>query len=94
VNAIPLPVFFLAVFGIAWIISDSKISLPVRVAIAKRLGTESALVTFLECPACLSFWIGLGVGFGAFGSFGFAALLFAPACSAVSLLLWTWMNRS
>ncbi len=50
----------LAIFGLAWIIADSKISYLLRLKIAQSRYWQ--LNTFLECPACTSFWIGLVTG--------------------------------
>lgn len=47
-----------AIWGAAWVIADSKLTLPVRSALASRFG-ESWLLSLLECPACTSFWLGL-----------------------------------
>ena len=80
----------LAVFGVAWIIADSKISLPVRKAIATRLGADSLLLTLLECPPCLSFWLGIAAAF-LLGD-GRSAIVLAPLCTAISLILWTYVD--
>jgi hypothetical protein len=45
-------------WGIAWVIADSKLSLPVRRQLAEIRGENSLLVQLLECPACMSFWLG------------------------------------
>jgi len=81
----------LGVFGVSWIIADSKISLPVRRLVAKMLGADSLLLTLLECPPCLSFWLGLGAAF--LLHWVRFAVVMAPLCTAVSLLLWSYVNR-
>jgi hypothetical protein len=81
----------LAVFGVAWIIADSKISLPVRRFVAKQLGDASLFLMLLECPPYLSFWLGLGAAF--LVNQPWLAVVLAPLCTAVSLLLWTYVER-
>jgi hypothetical protein len=82
----------LGVFGVSWIIADSKISLPARRLAAKTLGADSLLLTLLECPPCLSFWLGLGAAFLLhWASF---AIVMAPLCTAVSLLLWSYVEKT
>ena len=56
--------YALSVFGLTYIVGQSKISLPVREFLAN---TRNVLLVFLidlvECPACASWWIGLIHGF-------------------------------
>ena len=85
-------VIALAVFGVAWIIADSKISLPARRLVAKHLGAESLFLTLLECPPCLSFWLGLGAAFLLHQ--GRSAVVLAPLCTAVSLILWAYVEKA
>ena len=82
----------LSVFGISWIIADSKISLPIRRAIAAKLGLESLFLALLECPPCLSFWLGLAAAY-LLHWMAFAVVL-APLCTAVSLLLWSYVEKN
>ena len=82
--SLPFPIVILGIFGIAWVIADSKISLPLRKIVAAR---SIWAVTLLECPACLSFWFGLAAGFGM--RLGAEAILFAFACTATSLVLYS-----
>jgi hypothetical protein len=82
----------LSVFGVSWIIADSKISLPFRRLVAAKLGADSLLLTLLECPPCLSFWLGLGAAF-LFHWASFAVVM-APLCTAVSLLLWSYVEKA
>ena len=63
-----------AVWGAAWALADSKISLPARKALAARFG-ESWLLALIECPACTSFWLGLLYSV-------FVVHLLAPLCYA------------
>jgi len=82
----------LGVFGVSWIIADSKISLPFRRVVAAKLGPESLFLALLECPPCLSFWLGLAAAF-AFHWMAFAVVM-APLCTAVSLLLWSYVEKA
>jgi hypothetical protein len=80
-------------FGVSWIIADSKISLPIRHWIVSKVGSESLLIQFLECPPCMSFWIGLFTGFLVYNSAAIAIVL-APVCTATSIVTWSFVNRS
>jgi len=82
----------LSVFGVSWIIADSKISLPIRRVIAKKLGAESLFLALLECPPCLSTWLGLGASISF--DWGRFAVVFTPFCTAVSLLLWSYVEKN
>ena len=81
----------LVIFGLAWVIADSKISYPLREWVGAR---SSFLLDLLECPACLSFWLGAasallsGWGFVRSITFGFAA----TGCSLVLFLLVKFLN--
>jgi hypothetical protein len=81
-----------AVFGVAWIIADSKISLPFRRFVAAQLGAESLLLSLLECPPCLSFWLGLAAG--QMLHRGYSSLFLAPFCTAVSVVLWAYVEKA
>lgn len=55
-----LVTLFLATFGLSYIVGRSKISLPVREALAAlHRGPVDFLLELVECPACLGFWLGL-----------------------------------
>lgn len=62
--------YAVASFGLAYIVGQSKISLPIRNLIAPPIEIEfepwgvirSGLVALLECPACFGFWTGLACG--------------------------------
>lgn len=56
---IPVAIYTLAAFGIAFVVGFAKISLGIREFIAARC---TWLISLLECPACLGFWIGLVAG--------------------------------
>jgi len=86
-----LLIIAISAFGLAWVIADSKISLPGRKIIAGKLGPDSLFLAFLECPPCLSFWIGLGTGIFLL-HLGFFSLLIAFFCTAISLILWTFVQ--
>lgn len=51
-------VYCFAALGISYVLGFSKLSKPVREALAKSPVTM-ILVLLLECPACLGFWIGV-----------------------------------
>jgi hypothetical protein len=77
----------LAVWGLAWIIADSKISFPIRGWISLRGPPWSTLVlSFLECPACTSFWFGLATAI-LFLDLRWLAIPFALASCGTSLVL-------
>ena len=80
----------LTVWGLAWIIADSKISFPVRVAIAETLGKDSIFLTLLECPPCLSFWLGLGIS--VLSGLKLFSIAMAFICTGFSLLCWTYVE--
>jgi hypothetical protein len=82
----------LGVFGVSWIIADSKISLPFRRFVAAQLGADSLLLTLLECPPCLSFWLGLASAF--LLHWARFAVVMAPLCTAVSLVLWAYVEKT
>lgn len=82
----------LFVFGAAWIIADSKISLPFRHWIVEKYGPESFLIQGLECPPCLSFWLGFFVGVIPYHSLTIG-MTTGPICTAFSILAWTYVQR-
>lgn len=61
-----LVLYFLAAFGLAYIVGHSAISMPLRLFIAgpseKPRVFFTTLIELIECPACLGTWIGLIVG--------------------------------
>jgi hypothetical protein len=79
-------VICMATFGLAWIIADSKISIPFRTWIARHTGEDSIVLMLLECPPCLSFWIGLffGIGYG----LGLYSILIAFVTTCFSVIAW------
>ncbi len=58
--------FWLACFGLAYVVGHSKISLPFRIALDSARVRNRGLISWLagwilaliECPACLGFWFG------------------------------------
>lgn len=80
----------MSVFGLAWVVADSKISLPFRRIVAQRIGDASLFLTLLECPPCLSFWLGLTVGLTI--GLGLGAIGLAFVCVAFSLLAWSFVQ--
>jgi hypothetical protein len=83
------------VWGAAWVIADSKLSLPFRHWVVSKWGNESKPIEFLECPACLSFWLGLAAGgfmhMGVFGAIGFG--LFACGVSIILAAITIGINH-
>jgi predicted ABC-type sugar transport system permease subunit len=67
--------YTLTMFGIAYVAGHSVISLPAREVIAVW---SQWLITMIECPACLGWWLGLVSGlifaFTGWRPFGPAAL--------------------
>lgn len=84
----------LAIWGAAWVIADSKISLPVRLGIfnAKWIPMRLRILDFLECPACTSFWMGLAVGV-LFLRLGWFSIAFGLMACGVSLVLFLVVKR-
>lgn len=76
-----------AIYGWAWIVSSSKISLPFREWVARQTPEDSLFLTLIECPVCLSFhggWIAGAFVFG-LGFFGCIALALVATTFAVLL---------
>jgi hypothetical protein len=95
VNAGFMTVFLYTVclFGFAYIVGHSLISQPVRRWIAPvpprptKLGTVlEVLITLVECPACLSVWVGFFAGLWYWRAFIPAVLLALYSCGAVFYL--------
>jgi hypothetical protein len=86
------PLALLAVWGASWILADSKISFPIRLRImASRFRYANALLTFLECPACTSFWLGLITAI-LFLDLRWLAIPFALASCGTSLVLYLFVR--
>jgi hypothetical protein len=79
----------LFVFGVAWVIADSKISVPFRRA--EVFGEDSFVLALLECPPCLSFWLGLFSGLGL--GLGLASVALGFVSTAFSVIAWTFVSR-
>src|SRR3990172_5118683 len=87
---LPPPYHFIfalgVVWGLAWVIADSKLSLPLRLAVVARSGEDGFWIKLLECPACLSFW--LGIAAGGFMHMGFlGAIAFGIFACGISFIL-------
>ncbi len=88
-----LVLFFLAAFGLAFVLGFSKISLPFREALSRGGVVGGFFVALVECPGCLGFWEGLAGWFwrGAFdlplGAGLLAGLVFALAVSGTNMVL-------
>jgi len=57
-----LLIYVVSLFGMCFILGHSQITLKHRIALAKKF---EGFVDMLECPACLSYWIGLFIGLSA-----------------------------
>ena len=97
---IDLIFFTMACFGLMYVIGHSVISLSIRERIA-RLSASSPggtvgmpsnlprwrfwLITLIECPACLGFWIGLAAGL-----FGYVPILvlLSPIPHPILAIVW------
>lgn len=77
-----------AIYGIAWIVAESKISYPLRREVANTLGPESLVLTLLECPVCQSFWYGLAAGFFILHLGFLLSLAFSLVAVTSSAVLW------
>jgi hypothetical protein len=56
--------YTLLIFGISYVLGHAKISLGPREWIARRQGKLwHWLLDLIECPACLSWWLGLAASF-------------------------------
>lgn len=75
---IPLVIYTVAVFGLAYVIGHAEVTRALRETLHDGPGplprTRRLVVVLMECPACLGFWLGLGFG------------LWAPPLAAVSPL--------
>ena len=77
-----------AIYGLAWIVAESKLTFPLRREVANTLGADSLILVLLECPVCQSFWYGLAAGFF-FLRLGFwFSLAFALVSVCSSAVLW------
>lgn len=84
-----LLLYTVACFGLAFVIGQSKISLPLRLLLEPQDDRQVFRVwvtLLLECPACLGFWFGLIYGLATGFTFGFP--LMGPM-GAVGLALYT-----
>ena len=77
-------VWALFVFGVTLIVTGSTASAPLRRWITRDV--SKTLGSFLSCPMCIGFWVGLIVGFT---RFALSMNPFVDACAA-SALCWTW----
>lgn len=86
---------WLAIWSLSWIIADSKISLPARLWLAQsefNIHLRGWPLTLAECPACLSFWIGLAVAL-IFFHLEWLAIPFALVSCGISLVLFLEVQR-
>ena len=83
-NWLAWPFYCLTAFGLAFVVGQSKISLPFRVALAKAGPVGLFLVELLECPGCFGFWCGIAYSFTAHGR---GLTLWAPPLWAGTIAL-------
>lgn len=57
-----LVMFVLAVSRLTRLINKDYLTDPVRIYVMKRFGVDSHAAYFLQCPWCVSMWVGLLVG--------------------------------
>lgn len=53
---------FLSLYGIAWVVGQSKISLPMREELQLKGDIGRFFLTLFECVGCFGFWEGLIAG--------------------------------
>lgn len=63
-------VYCFATFGLAFILGYSKIFEPFRAALWKAGPAGRFLVTLVECPGCLGWWVGVAAVIFHFDPFG------------------------
>jgi len=56
-KGVDLLVYAVSAFGLAWCISNSKVSYPLRLRLAEAGSVW--MLALLECPACLGWWLGI-----------------------------------
>lgn len=84
-NLLSLFVFTLASFGLAFVIGQSKISLPIRMVLEPESiltfsdSLRAWLLALMECPACLGFWFGLFYAW-------FVSPMFFPGPHSISIV--------
>jgi len=76
------------VYGLAWIVAESKLSFPFRREVASAFGADSLFLALLECPVCQSFWYALIAGFFFLGLGFWLAMGFALVAVCSSAVLW------
>jgi len=77
-----------AIYGLAWIVAESKLSYPLRREVANTLGPSSLVLILLECPVCQSFWYGLAAGFFILRLGLWLSLAFSLVAVTSSAVLW------
>jgi len=82
--------FALSVFRVARLLAQEELARPLRERVARKFGPESRWTYLVECPLCLSIWIGaLTVPFVMIWPDNrvVIAVLFVLAASALTVLL-------
>lgn len=91
-DPISLLLTLLALYGLAWVLAESKISLPVRNELEVKGNVGRFVLALMECPACFGFWEGLVAGSFVFGP-KISAVGFGFAVTASNLLLHAIVHR-
>jgi hypothetical protein len=73
----------LACYGVAWVLGSAKITYRLRGVLFRR---APHVLDFLECPGCIGFWQGLGLGLW-FRKPWHLAIAFGFAVSTTNLIL-------
>lgn len=62
-NFVLLVFYTVFAFGVAYVLGHARISLPIRSYLASKGRLAEWFVELIECPACISFWLGFPFGF-------------------------------
>lgn len=82
--------YFLAAFGVAYVLAAAYITLPFREWLAKQGTLAAWLLLLLECPACTGWhlgWLSIAFGIVELPRTLFYGLVLAFATAAVNLIL-------
>lgn len=75
-----LILYALAVLRVTRLVNLDEITDPIRIAAAHAFGPESKIVYFLQCPWCVSMWLGLGTAW------------IVPVLTPLPLWLWPFLG--
>lgn len=87
-------VAFTAIFGLAWFLGHSGITVGIRKIIAGPASRPhpfgSKFIEGIECPACLSWWLAIGFGLTVLDLTGITLFAFALCSMALSFIVGTF----